>query len=354
MVKKNYQTASQAQAETSRRESYQLALNKVKLNLENLVKSQKLRDLNTFIGDLEDADRNLKRVIDHAESLAAQNRKDAAIKKSILEQEKAHYNDILKEIKQCKIYAPQDGMAVYYIPEQARFGGGSQQSIVAQGEPVREGQKLMQIPDLKHMLVNTKVHEALISYVHAGQPAMIKVDSFGGRMLHGHVESVATVAAQQDFFAADVKVYTTKVAIDADDIADLDLKPGMSAEVTIQIQKALENVLPVPVQAIVGGSEMGSERTIVVMTPNGPVQKAIKVGLFNEKMAEIKEGLEEGDEVVLNPKAVLGEKIKTREPGTPRSSSGGPQGPGDGGDGSKKGKGGNGGGKGKKPDAFKQ
>ena len=53
-------------------------------------------------------------------------------------------------------------MVVYYVPEQARFGGGSQQSIVAQGEPVREGQKLMQIPDLKHMLVNTKVHEALV------------------------------------------------------------------------------------------------------------------------------------------------------------------------------------------------
>ena len=92
-------------------------------------------------------------------------RSNREAKKSIWEQEVAHYKDIEDEIKKCKIYAPQDGMVVYYIPEQARFGGGSQQSIVAQGEPVREGQKLMRIPDLAHMVVNTRVHEAMISRV---------------------------------------------------------------------------------------------------------------------------------------------------------------------------------------------
>ncbi len=212
-------------------------------------------------------------------------------------------------------------MVVYYIPEQARFGGGSQQSIVAQGEPVREGQKLMQIPDLRHMLVNTKVHEALITKVHPGQPALIRVDSTSGQVLHGHVESVATVAAQQDWMAADVKVYTTKVAINPEEIDQLklDLKPGMSAEVTIIIADALENVLTVPVQAIVGGSEMGQERKIVVMTPKGPQEKTIKVGASNEKVAEIKDGLQEGDEVVLNPKAVLGDRIKVHDPSLGKS-----------------------------------
>src|SRR5258708_30062325 len=69
------------------------------------------------------------------------------------------------EIKKCLILAPQDGLVVYYVPEQSRFGSGSQQSIVAQGEPVREGQKLMRIPDLSKMIVNTRVHEAMVSRV---------------------------------------------------------------------------------------------------------------------------------------------------------------------------------------------
>jgi HlyD family secretion protein len=315
MVKKGYQTLSQAQAETSRKESYQLTLNKQTLNLDVLVKYTKIQTLTQTLTDLEEAQRALERTKSQAKSKEIKDRTDREAKKSVWEQESSHHNDILDEIKKCKVYAPQDGMVVYYIPEQARFGGGSQQSIVAQGEPVREGQKLMQIPDLKHMLVNTKVHEALVTRVHPGQPALIRIDSTSGRQLHGHVESVATVAAQQDWMAADVKVYTTKVAIDADEIEKLklELKPGMSAEVTIIVADALTHVLTVPIQAVVGGSELGSKRTILVMTPDGPKERDVVVGASNEKVAEVKEGLSEGDEVVLNPKAVLGDKIKIHQ-----------------------------------------
>jgi multidrug resistance efflux pump len=334
MVKKGYQTPSQAQAETSRKDALQLTLNKQLLALDVLVKYTKISDLTKALtsdpdkqgkGGLEEQQRNLERTRSQAKSKEVKDKTDREAKKSIWEQELAHYKDILDEIKKCKIYAPQDGMVVYYIPEQARFGGGSQQSIVAQGEPVREGQKLMQIPDLRHMLVNTKVHEALVTRVHPGQEALVRVDSSAGQVLHGHVESVATVAAQQDWMAADVKVYTTKVAIDPKEIEKygLELKPGMSAEVTIIIADALENILTVPVQAIVGGSEMGDERRIVVMTPKGPQERTVKVGASNDKVAEVKEGLTEGDEVVLNPKAVLGEKIKTHDPGMAKSSVGG-------------------------------
>jgi HlyD family secretion protein len=324
MVKKGYQTLSQAQAETSRKEALQLTLNKQTLALDVLVKYTKVSQLTQYLtnntsagsnGGFEEMQRALERTKSQAKSKEVKDRTDREAKKSVWEQESSHFTDILDEIKKCKIYAPQDGMVVYYIPEQARFGGGSQQSIVAQGEPVREGQKLMQIPDLRHMLVNTKVHEALITRVHPGQPALIRVDSTSGQMLHGHVESVATVAAQQDWMAADVKVYTTKVAIDSEEIEKygLELKPGMSAEVTIIVADALTHVLTVPIQAVIGGSEMGSKRTILVMTPDGPKEREVVVGASNEKVVEVKEGLSEGDDIVLNPKSVLGDKIKIHQ-----------------------------------------
>jgi multidrug resistance efflux pump len=310
MMKKGYQTASQAQAETSRKESYQLTVNKAALQLDVLVKYTKISQLTAYITALEEAQRNLERTKSQASSKEVQARTDRLAKQSIWEQELAHYKDIEDEIKKCKIYAPQDGMVVYYVPEQARGGGGTQQSIVAQGEPVREGQKLMQIPDLKRMLVNTKVHEALISRVRPGQEALVRIESFPDRVLHGRVASVATVAAQQDFMAADVKVYTTKVAINSEDIEGINLKPGMTAAVTIAVSAALEHILTVPVQAIIGGPEMGVEREIIVLTPDGPRERKIKIGASNQTMAEIKEGVQEGEEVVLNPKAVLGDKIK--------------------------------------------
>jgi hypothetical protein len=149
-----------------------------------------------------------------------------------------------------------------------------------------------------------------------GQPALIRVDSFPDRLLHGHVDLVATVSSQQDFFSSDVKVYTTKVRIDG---TMEDLKPGMSAEVTITVGDTLEHVLTVPIQAIVGSVEMGRKRKCFVVTPNGPVERDIVVGQSNERMAEIKEGLEEDDEVVLNPKALAGEKAKTRQPAEGRA-----------------------------------
>src|SRR5262249_49761983 len=152
-----------------------------------------------------------------------QARTDRETKKSIWEQEKQRYGEIEEEIKKCKIYAPQEGMVVYYVSEQSRFGSGSQQSIVAQGEPVRDGQKLMRIPDLDHMLVNTRVHEAMVARLREGQPASVRVDAHAGQLLPGHVKSVATVAAQQDWMSADVKVYTTMVAIDG---TVEGLKPG--------------------------------------------------------------------------------------------------------------------------------
>jgi len=313
MVKKGYQTASQAQSETSRKESYQLSLNKVSLQLDVLVKYKKNRLLTQYVTALEEAQRALDRVQKQTKAQEVKDRTDRESKRSIWEQELAHYKDIQEEIKKCKVYAPQDGMVVYYVPEQARFGGGSQQSIVAQGEPVREGQKMMQIPDLKQMLAITKVHEALVSRVHRGQTASVRVDSFPERVLHAQVESVATVASQQDWMAADVKVYATKVAIHPEDLKGMDLKPGMSAEVTITVADALEHILTVPVQAVIGGSEMGSDRKILVMTPDGPKEQTILVGASNEKVAEVRDGLKEGDEVVLNPKAVLGDKIKIHQ-----------------------------------------
>jgi HlyD family secretion protein len=110
-----------------------------------------------------------------------------------------------------------------------------------------------------------------------------------------------------------VKVYTTKVALDG----EVDgLKPGMSAEVRITVADALDQVLTVPIEAIVGSAEMGGHRRCYVMTPDGPKDREIVVGMSNERIAEVREGLQEGDEVVLNPKTIIGDKMKTRQPGS--------------------------------------
>ncbi|MFM7149811.1 MAG: efflux RND transporter periplasmic adaptor subunit, partial [Gemmataceae bacterium] len=267
---------------------------------------------------------------------------------------------IEEEIKKCSITAPHPGLVVYYVSEQSRWGSGSQQSIIAQGEPVREGQKLMRIPDLNKMVVNTRVHEAMISRVRGevlqktgfsdgiqaamllaqgawaqlagqrgfdivrdefleehkglemlklsdGQPAQVRVDAFPERVLNAEVRSVATVASQQDWLSADVKVYQTLVNIKE---SVPGLKPGMSAEVTIFTDSTRENCLAVPVQSILGSMDMGDKRRVYIQGPEGPIAREVVIGLSNDKMAEVISGLEEGEQVVVNPRVLLTDKEK--------------------------------------------
>src|SRR5262249_6843725 len=154
----------------------------------------------------------------------------------------------------------------------------------------------------------------------------VRVDAYPTRVLKGHVKTVATVASQQDWLSADVKVYQTMVSIDEPLPG---LKPGMSAEVTIFTDSHRDHVLTVPVQAILGSADMGSKRKVYVMTPKGPEQRDVRIGLSNDKMAEVSDGLQEGEEVVLNPRVLLSDKEKAQlgEPqGKPKGKDG-PEGP---------------------------
>ncbi|MFQ3649047.1 MAG: hypothetical protein SNJ75_01845 [Gemmataceae bacterium] len=357
---RRYVTTAQAQADEARLRSAEIALAKVLEEKRVLEKFTGPRMRKELIGKIEEGQRALERIEAQARAKEVKADADRRSKQSIYEQEQARFYDIEEEIKKCVILAPQDGLVVYYVSEQSRFGSGSQQAIIAQGEPVREGQKLMRIPNLSRMMVNTKIHEAMVSRVRgdkyrktgfsesvqacmvlpvdplarlisvlgfesiredfiadhraedqvleqAGQLAKIRVEAFPDRLLDGEVRSVATVASQQDWMSADVKVYQALVTI-KDEMPNL--KPGMTAEVTIFTDSLRENVLTVPLQAILGSVDMGNKRRVYVLTPNGPEVREVVVGLSNDRMAVIESGLAEGEEVIVNPRVLLSDADK--------------------------------------------
>jgi HlyD family secretion protein len=356
---RDYLSDGQYKAEQAKLASARNELKNQEEQLRVLDEYTKVRMVTQYENAKIDTKRALERAKNEARAKEITAESDRQAKKSVYEQEEEKYLDIEDQIRKCIITSPQDGMVVYFISDQSRWGSGSQQAIVAQGEPVKEGQKLMRIPDLKRMLVNTKVHEAMISRIKGdvwkptgfsdvlraslmmqpdglsrlvnlnamaeirdrfrehelekvsdGLRATVRVEAFPDRLLQGHVKSVATVAAQQDWMSADIKNYQTMVSIDE----SLEgLKPGMSAEVTIHIESTEDHVLTVPIQAVFGGVELGRQRKLFVNTPEGPRERDVTIGLANEKIVEIKDGLKEGETVILNPKAILGDKVKTRQ-----------------------------------------
>ncbi len=363
MVKKGYQTVSQAQAEQAKLESCEIDLAKAREDMrvltDPLFGTKKFTETDKG-NQAAEAERALARTKIQAIAKEVQASSDRQAKRSVYLQEQDKYDDIEDQVRHCTITSPQDGMVVYFMSDQNRYGSGSSNSIIAQGEPVREGQKLMRIPDLRHMLVITKIHEAMVRRIQGevwrptgfpdalratlfmnpdpvsrmmslyampeirerfrdkemekvadGMRATVRVDAFPERALEGHVKTVGTVASQQDWMSADVKVYQAMISIEE----SLEgLKPGMSAEVTIHVESAGEHVLTVPIQAIVGGAELGRTRKVFVSTPDGPQEREITLGLTNETAVEVKDGLKDGEEVVLNPKALIGDKAKTRQP----------------------------------------
>ena len=360
-VRLQYLTPSQAKVEQSKLAGALDGVEKLRKEQYVLETFLRQRNLTDFRGKVEVAELDYEGALRQASAKLNQAESERKTKYSVYQQELDKLREVEQQINLCKIYSPQSGMVVYYKEQSRRDSSGS---IVAVGEQVKEGQKLLRIPNLDQMQVSTSVHEALVSKLRGddrhstgyfsalragllaapggdmirlvnqssdnlgtlrdqnrdkemvlasqGQDAWIRVDAFPQRRLKGHVRSVASVAAQADYFSSDVKVYQTIVTID--DEEKFNLKPDMSAEVTIEVDPPNHPVLAVPIQAIFGGAENGAMRRLFVLTSNGPEERTVKLGLATDKMVEVSEGLSDGETVILNPKELLKNREQTDVP----------------------------------------
>jgi multidrug efflux pump subunit AcrA (membrane-fusion protein) len=377
MVKLSYMSLAQAQAARSQLDSAIESLRSQRAKLTQMLVSDRERDLTSKTLDCEIFQITLDQVTLSAQAKLVQ--LEAALKRDtlLLEQQTRMLREIDEQIAECKVVAPDDiepnSMVVYFKSESNRFNT-SNTGMIEQGAQVKEGQKMLRIPNLHRMQVNTKVHEAMVARIRgdvrvpthviesaqqvmvlntdpflrvvtqhqgyisklrdrahskglqdyrttsAGQRATIRVDALPGRVFEGHVSTVSSVASQVDAWISDVKLYQTLVTIDAEVLPDgtkrplngEEIKPDMTAEVSITVDTAKDPVLTVPVQAIIGGAEMGARREVFIKTPTGYERREVTLGLYNEKVVEIREGLAEHDEVVLNPKVLLAPEDKTR------------------------------------------
>lgn len=217
-----------------------------------------------------------------------------------VELEKAKLDKLTKQLEKCVILAPKAGMVVYFA-ERSRFGSSNSQ--IEEGSPVRERQTIIQLPDLTKMQAKMPVHESKVEQVHAGQRAYLKVLD---REFQGAVTSIANQPESKSFFAAKVKEYPAEIRIEGDCEG---LRPGMTAEVEILIAN-LEDVLTVPVSAVV---VKGDQFFGYVKTSDGPQIRELLLGLSNDKFVEVKDGVAEGEEILMNPRAVMGDQLDDEE-----------------------------------------
>jgi RND family efflux transporter MFP subunit len=223
------------------------------------------------------------------------------------EEENRRLADVREQLRNCALVAPADGLVIYHNPPAGRFGRAA---LVAPGEPVKEGQKLLRVTPLKQFVIATLVPESQVALVRAGQAARVRVDALPGKDLRGKVTRVSAVASQVDWWAREVKVYPVTVAIDDPPQA---LRPDMTGDVEVPVGER-KGVLQVPRKAVVS---VGPERVCFVRTARGLEERAVVVGLGSAESVEIREGLNEGDEVLAELVLPQRSGMKKKQPPAP-------------------------------------
>jgi HlyD family secretion protein len=211
--------------------------------------------------------------------------------------EKTKLDDLDDQIAKCTITAPQDGVVKY---AHVMNGRGDQEFIVEEGAVVRERQTIIRLPNADSMRVNLTVNESLVQYIRPGLSAIINPVGFGDRTLRGTVERVNQYAEPTGWRQAQVKEYKAYVAIEN---PTPDLRTGMTAAVTIKCAE-VPNALEVPVQAIYAH---GSKFYCFVYDKGHWSAHEVKPGPTNDKFFVIEKGLDEGDQVAMNPRAFVDE-----------------------------------------------
>jgi HlyD family secretion protein len=272
------------------------------------------RQIKELEANATEFERELERVKLKAAAALAKYEADLSAAKLKYEVEKTTLAKIKKQMEFCRIVAPRDGMVVYV---NTRSGGGrggmSNEALIYEGAKVKERQPIINLPDVRNMQVNARIHESKIAMVREGLPATIHVDARAGETFHGKVSMVSLVPQSGNWPNFNLKEYVTAIKLEDDPEKVSELRPGLTAEVEILIDR-LSDVLQAPVQSFV---ERGGRHFAWVLSGARALRKEVKIGKSNEQMMEILSGLSEGEKVVQTPRTVLPKEIVQLEADVP-------------------------------------
>ena len=290
------------------------SLNTAKSNLS--VRQLGIKDAQTRLAQQNVALRDARRAVDTANLSVASSQSRANQSAAILRGQKNQRDKTLQ-------VAPIDGV-IAEIPSKVGTFAVANLSSTA----------LMTIADMSTINVEVKVDETSIDKVEVGQKAKIKVDAFGDKEIAGEViqktplamgKSQTSGGLSTNINVQEAKEFRVVIRMNElpQEIKD-GLRPGMSATAEITT-KVVDNVLAVPLQAVIEKKPEGKATPLPGDAPEAPVpgekpkmitgvfvldgNKAkfveVTTGIIGESDRQIMTGLKEGDEVITGPSRIL-------------------------------------------------
>jgi HlyD family secretion protein len=160
--------------------------------------------------------------------------------------------------------------------------------MTARGAPVDTSTPIATVADLDRLAVSVDLSEFDVAQVRPGLKAVVSVDALGGKSFSGIVLFAAPTGTDN----GGVVTFPVRVGLSH----ARGLRPGMNVSVRITVARR-HDVLLVPLEAV---TQDGGESTVTVKDDSGgETARTVKLGLTNNKSAQIVKGLHAGERVVL-------------------------------------------------------
>jgi membrane fusion protein, macrolide-specific efflux system len=226
---------------------------------------------------------------------------DVTAKKVAVQQAEVAYSAALDQLHYCRISAPMDGT----VTERGIQPG----EVVTPGvQATFEGRALLTVSDLSTLLVKADLNQIDVAKVKLGQKVTVTLDALPDKSYEATITKIAPASVAPKSSSSGSSSGGSSALVDVFPVeavlatADRLIKPGMTADVRIHIEKR-EHVLALPIEAVV--KESGKHFvTKVVAVAGGKPQLAkteVKVGARNDREVEVASGLSDGDKVLIKP-----------------------------------------------------
>lgn len=315
LAKEDFLTRTELQADELAMQRCELNLEMAKIKMNVLTNFTVLQQRSTLESSKRRADRALTRTT--WQNKASLRQVETELRARTRERDRAtnRLEELNFQISKSKIYAPTNGMVLYASTVQISQRKWWIKPLEA-GSTAVERQELIYIPIESGMVVEVMVPEASLNKVANGMPARVKIDAFPGRVFEGRLVKIGILPdGQSAQLNPDLKLYKCEIECDFKDVI---IRPGMSCDVEL-VKETYEDVIYVPVQCVVRVD--GTPRVYVSdgieWTP-----RTVRVGLDNNRMIHILEGLKAGEEIMLAPPVKEQKRDDEQSAGTKNNSKG--------------------------------
>jgi multidrug resistance efflux pump len=201
-----------------------------------------------------------------------------------------HKNRHLVDLERFSIRSPRNGQVILRTINNRN----GEQNQIRVGDEVGPGMAIAKVVDVSSMQVDGTINQTESELVRLGQKAVIRFDAYPGLELDGTVEAVGmmvTTGRRVNYYVRRVPV---RIAIDG---ADPRVLPDLTASADVVLAED-DDTLLIPREAV---QESGGKSVVRVKQGEAIVPREVEIGGYSNTLASVVSGLQEGDQVAIQP-----------------------------------------------------